>query len=48
MTIDILALDVLPETEPLSYGDLDDLGLRPCSFTCWFWTCWNTCKVTEA
>lgn len=46
MTIDIIALDTLPETDALT--DLDELGLLPCSFTCWFWTCLSTCKVTEA
>lgn len=48
MTIDIIALDTLPETDALAVTDLDDLGLRPCDFTCWFWTCLSTCKVTEA
>ncbi|HET7798913.1 MAG TPA: hypothetical protein VFL38_00745 [Humibacillus xanthopallidus] len=48
MTIDILALDTLPETEPTALADLDGQGLLPCSQTCWFWTCLYTCKVTEA
>lgn len=49
MTIDILALDALPELEPLPFADLEGLGLRPCSgITCWFWTCLSTCRITEA
>lgn len=48
MSIDITELDLLPETDPLATADLADLGLLPCQgITCWFWTCLNTCKVTE-
>ena len=47
MTIDILALDALPETEPVALADLDTLGLLPCrGETCWT-TCWVTCFITE-
>lgn len=48
MTIDIAALDSLPESDPLALEDLNGLGLRPCPFTCWFWTCYRTCQVTDA
>lgn len=48
MSIDIAELDVLPETDPVALADVADQGLLPCSFTCWFWTCLSTCKVTEA
>lgn len=47
MTIDIIALDVLPETEPTALADLDAQGLLPCrGETCWT-TCWVTCFITE-
>ena len=46
MTIDILALDALPETEPVALADLDSVGLMRCVTTCW-WTCAFTCSVTE-
>lgn len=46
MTIDIIALDALPETEPTALADLDDLGLRPCDKTCQK-TCIGTCFFTD-
>jgi hypothetical protein len=41
MTIDILALDTLPETEPTALADLEGIGLEKCSKTCYI-TCWIT------
>lgn len=41
MTIDITALDALPETEPTAIDqlvDLDGTSLGRCSWTC-SWTC---------
>ncbi len=46
MSIDIAALDLLPETDPISMTDLDDQGLQRCSWSCFF-TCFSTCGVTE-
>jgi hypothetical protein len=46
MSIDIVALDLLPETDPISVMDLADQGLQRCSIPCW-WTCWATCNITE-
>ena len=48
MSYDLADLDLLPETDPLPVADLADLGALPCSWTCWFWTCLNTCRVTDA
>ncbi len=48
MTIDITALDSLPESNPVALDDLSGIGLLRCSWTCWFWTCYSTCRVTEA
>ncbi len=46
MTIDITALDALPQTEPIVLADLDGVGLRfcvdTCSYTCIVYTCWFT------
>jgi hypothetical protein len=48
MTIDITALDTLPESDPVALGDLDGLGLRPCGGkTCGGQTCVFTCFITE-
>lgn len=42
MTIDIAALDALPETEPVPLRDLEGQGMLPCRGI----TCWTTCIVT--
>jgi hypothetical protein len=42
MTIDIAALDGLPETEPTALADLEGTGLIFCSRTCYI-----TCFITE-
>ncbi len=48
MTIDITALDTLPESDPVTFGDLDGLGLRPCGgITCGGYTCVFTCFITD-
>jgi len=47
MSVDIAALDLLPETDPVSLADLGDQGLARCTWTC-FITCFGrTCSVTE-
>ncbi len=47
MSVDISALDLLPETDPISLADLGDQGLARCTWTCFF-TCWGrTCGITE-
>jgi hypothetical protein len=46
MSIDITALDVLPETNPSGTADLADQGLARCMITCWI-TCWDTCNNTH-
>jgi hypothetical protein len=46
MNIDIVALDLLPETDPITVTDLADQGLQRCSWSCFF-TCFGTCSVTE-
>ncbi len=47
MSIDIAALDLLPETDPIATADLADQGLAKCTWTCLF-TCWGrTCGITE-
>lgn len=47
MTIDITALDVLPETDPMSLADLGDQGMARCTWTCLFTCFGQTCGVTE-
>lgn len=47
MTIDIAALDTLPESEPVALADLDGLGLRPCSGITCSSTCVFTCFITD-
>lgn len=42
MTIDITALDLLPETDPVALADVNELGLEPCRGI----TCLGTCIVT--
>jgi hypothetical protein len=46
MNVDIAELDLLPETDPIALGDLADLGLARCTWTCLF-SCFRTCTVTE-
>jgi hypothetical protein len=45
MSVDITALDVLPETDPTTTG-LAEQGLARCWVTCWI-TCWDTCNNTD-
>ncbi len=46
MSVDITALDLLPETNPTAMTGLAEQGLVRCYITCWI-TCWDTCNSTE-
>jgi hypothetical protein len=46
MTVSIEALQELPAEES-GMEELSELGLRPCTETCWWWTCLITCSRTE-
>ena len=46
MSVDIAALDLLPETDPTSLAGLAEQGLARCWVTC-FITCWDTCNNTD-
>ncbi len=47
MSIDIRALDLLPETDPIMMADLADQGLQRCAWTCFISCFGRTCGVTE-
>ncbi len=42
MSIDIMELDLLPEIDPISTADLDEMGLQVCRPTCLFNSCFFT------
>lgn len=45
MNVDVTALDLLPETQPVGLPGAEQ-GLQRCWVTC-FITCWDTCNNTE-